>query len=642
MPDPSPEPSDAKRLTLFLSYAHADEVRARKLATALGEAGYNVWWDALIEGGTAYAKTINNALETADVIIVLWSSASVESDWVRDEAALGRDRQRLVPVSLDRVKPPLGFRQYQFVNFRNWRGRRDAPEFVALERAIATAAGHEAPVRKVRQPRVSRRMALVGGGIAGAAAIYGATFLVMDRDWLDGGDDDHPSIAVMPFKNLSGDDSQAYFSEGLTEEVRAALVRIETLQVAAAASSEKAGEEHEDAQSIARELGVGYLLGGSVRRAGDLVRIATELTDGKTGYSLWSNTVDRKISDIFAVQREIARMVARALSIRIATDQPAPGGTEDVDAYDHYLKGKSLYNLATNEETDRQALAHFELAIAADPQFAMAHAARSRALASIAAGYGKAEALKPLYAESVAAARRAVELAPNLADAQLALGYVLFSGQLDVKAARPAYDRAYQLGRGNADIILLYALYCSRAGRADEAQAAIGRALALDPINARVHRAAGSIHYVARRYEAALQPFKRALELNPKISNAHGIAGFSLMQLGRLQEAKAEFAAEPTNFLRLAGLAIVEHRMGDRAAAERAYSDLVREMGDASAYQNAEVLAQWGRADEALAKLAKAREVGDSGLTYLGTDPLLDPLRKHPEFIKLLNELNLN
>jgi TolB-like protein/Flp pilus assembly protein TadD len=641
MPEQLTEPSNEKRLTLFLSYAHADEARARRLAKALEAAGYNVWWDALIEGGTAYAKTINHALETADAIIVLWSAASVESDWVRDEAALGRDRQRLVPLSLDKVRPPLGFRQYQFINFRGWRGRRDAPEFIALERAIAAAAGHSAPRREIRPTRISRRTALVAGSVAGAAAIFGGAFLAIDRDWI-GGESDQPSIAVLPFKNLSGDTSQAYFSEGLTEEVRAALVRIDALQVAAAASSLKAGEEHGDAQSIARELGVSFLLGGSVRKSGDLLRIATELTDGKTGYSLWSNTVDRKLTDIFAVQRDIARMVARALSIRVATDQPVPGGTENINAYDHYLKGKSLYGLARDEETDRQALAHYELAIAADPKFAMAHAARSRALASIAAGYGKVDALKPLYAEAAAAARRAVELAPNLADAHLALGYVLFSGQLDLKAARPSYDRAYQLGRGDADIILLYALYCSRAGRAEEAHAAIERALALDPINARVHRAAGSIDYAARRYEEALPPLRRALELNPAISNAHALIGYSLMQLGRLKEARAEFEAEPANFFRLTGIAIVEHRLGNRSAAERAYSELVREMGDASVYQHAEVLAQWGRGDEAVAKLIRARDVSDSGLTYLATDPLLDPVRRNPEFIKLLNELNVD
>ena len=640
MPEPSPVPSTAKRLTLFLSYAHADEARATKLAKALGDAGYDVWWDALIEGGTAYAKTINEALESADVVLVLWSAASVESDWVRDEAALGRDRKRLVPLSLDRVKPPLGFRQYQFINFRGWRGRRDGPEFVALERAIAIAAGQEAPPRTARPARISRRTALIAGGVAGAAAIYGATFLFIDRDWMKGAEDP-PSIAVLPFKNLSGDDGQAYFSQGLTEEIRAALVRIDALQVAAAASSEKAGEEKEDAQSIARELGVGFLLSGSVRRSRDMLRIATELTDGKTGYSLWSNTVDRKLADVFAVQREIARMVASALSIRIATDQPAPGGTGSIDAYEHYLKGKSLFGLARDEATDRQALAHFELAIAADSKFALARAARSRVLASLASAAVEPAQLTRLYGAAIAEAKRAVELAPGLAEAHLALGYGLFAGRLDVRGARPSYDKAFQLGRGNADIVLLYALYCSRAARAAEAHSAIQRALALDPINARVHRAAGSIDYAARRYEEALPQLRRALELNPEISNAHALIAFCLTQLGRLKEARAEFAAEPTEFFRLTGLAIVEHKLGNRAAADKAYADLVQSMGDGALYQHAQILAQWGKPDEAVAKLWKARRLGDSGLTYLATDPLLDPVQRHPEFIKLLKNLGL-
>lgn len=642
MPEQSPEPSHSNNVTLFLSYAHDDEARARRLATVLQQAGYDVWWDDMIEGGTAYAKSINAALEAADVVIVLWSATSVDSDWVRDEAALGRDRQRLVPLSLDGTRPPLGFRQYQFINFRRWRGRRNAHEFVALERAIAAAAGHESPSAIPHQPRVSRRTALIAGGAAATAAVVGGgAYLAIDRKWF-GRDDDQLSIAVLPFKNLSGDPEQGYFSEGLTEEIRAALVRLDALRVLAATSSEMAGERQADVKSIAKELGVGFLLGGSVRRSGDIFRIATELTDGKTGFGLWSNSVDRRMTDIFAVQGEIARMVARALSIQIATDSPSPGSTKNVQAFDHYLKGKSLYHLARDEDSDRQALAHYDLALAADPKFAMAHAARSRALASIAAEYGKADELKPLYAQSVAAARRAVELAPDLADAHLALGYVLFSGQLDLNGAWPSYQKAYQLGRGNADVVLLYALYCSRSGRAPEAIAAIERALALDPINARVHRAAGSIDFAARRYAEALPPLKRSLELNPKISNSHAMTGYCLMQLGQLQEARAEFAVEPTNFFRLSGLAIVEHKLGNRPAAEKAMSDLVAEMGDAALYQQAEVLAQWGRKDEAIAALARAHQIGDSGLIYVGTDPLLDPLRSDTRFISLIKQLGFD
>jgi TolB-like protein/Tfp pilus assembly protein PilF len=640
MPNEPSEPSNTKRATLFLSYSHTDDAKARRIASVLEEAGYTVWWDALIEGGAVYAKSIGSALESADAVIVMWSASSVESDWVRDEAAQGRDRHCLIPLSLDGTRPPLGFRQYQVIKFRNWRGRRDSPQFEALERAIATCSGSTLPSVRIRESPITRRTALIAGAGAAVAIVGGGAYLAIDRG-LFGGEDDESSIAVLPFKNLSGDTSQEYFAEGLTEEIRAALIRLDELRVMAAASSERAGEDEDDLQSIARKLGVGYLLGGSVRKSGDLFRISTELTDGKTGFSLWSTTVDRRLNDIFALQGEIARMVAEALSIQISTDEPAPGSTKNAEAYDHYLQGRSLYHLAKDEESDRQALTHYDLAISADPKFAMAHAARSRVLASIAAEYGKVDELKPLYAESAAAARRAVQLAPNLADAHLALGFVLFTGHLDVKGARPSYERAYQLGRGNADIVLLYALYCSRAGLPEQAHTAIERALILDPLNARVHRAAGSIDYAARLYADALPPLRRALELNPKISNAHAFLGYCLVQLGKLKEARAEFDAEPTNFFRLSGLAIVDHKLGSKAAAERAMDDLVKEMGDASLYQQAQVLAQWGNADEAVVRLERARQIGDSGLIYLATDPLLDPIRKHPGFTKLIKELNL-
>ena len=640
MPNEPSEPSNTKRATLFLSYSHVDDARARRIASALEEAGYTVWWDALIEGGAAFAKSIGSALESADAVVVMWSASSVESDWVRDEAAQGRDRQCLIPISLDGTRPPLGFRQYQVIKFRSWRGRRDSPQFVALERAISSCSGSPVPPVRTRPTRMSRRAALIGGVGAAAAMVGGGAYLAIDRG-LFRGKDDESSIAVLPFKNLSGDTSQEYFAEGLTEEIRAALIRLDELRVMAAASSERAGEDEDDLQAVAKKLGVGYLLGGSVRKSGDLFRIATELTDGKTGFSLWSTTVDRRLNDILALQGEVAKMVAEALSIQIATDEPAPGSTKNAEAYDHYLQGKSLYHLAKDEESDRQALAHYDFAISADPDFAMALAARSRVLASIAAEYGKADELKPLYAASTASARRAVELAPKLADAHLALGYVLFSGHLDVTGARPSYERAYQLGRGNADIVLLYALYCSRAGLPEQAHAAIERALLLDPLNARVHRAAGSIDYAARLYADALPPLRRSLELNPKISNAHAFLGYSLMQLGRLKEARTEFDAEPTNFFRLSGLAIVDHKLGDMAAAEREMAELVKEMGDASLYQQAQVLAQWGNADEAVVRLERARQIGDSGLIYLATDPLLDPIRKHPGFTKLIRELNL-
>ena len=230
------------------------------------------------------------------------------------------------------------------------------------------------------------------------------------------------------------------------------------------------------------------------------------------------------------------------------------------------------------------------------------------------------------------ARRRSLRL---LAEGHLALGYALFSGRLDVRGARPSYDKAYQYGRGNADIVLLYASYMSRTRRFSEARDAIEWALALDPLNPRTHRAAGTIAYVSRRYADAIIQGRRALELNPKISNANALVGDSLMELGKLADARAAYLKEPSAMFRLRGLAALEHRAGNQPAADRVLSQLVSEVGDAAMYQQAEVMAQWGRTDEALARLERARAIGDLGLSLVATDPLLDPISKDQRFISL-------
>lgn len=631
-----------KPATLFLSYSRGDEARARRLSAVLEQWGYTIWWDALIAGGEAYSKSIAEALETADVILVLWSRQSVESDWVRDEAAQGRDRHRLVPLSLDGTQPPLGFRQYQVIDLSRWHGRKAAPEIAAIHRAIHSVLGapHTAPVSTIAS--VSRRGLLVGGSAAaGAAAIIGGVWFARERGLIGGGAIPL-TIAVLPLRNLGGDRSQDYFADGLTEEIRTALTRIQALNVLAGTSSESANKDNQNPKAIASDLRVGFLLTGSVQRAGDTVRIATDLVDGRSGFSRWSQSVDRKLTDIFAVQSEIARMVAEAMSVQVATAEPAPGGTTNVQAYEHYLQGRAQFNLAKDEATDRAALANFEMAIAEDPKFALAHAARSRSLAVIAGEHATADQIRPLYSEAIAAARRAIELAPDLAEGHLALGYDLFAGRLDIRGALPSYERAYHLGYGNADIVLLYALYCSRAGRPAEAKSAVERAVSLDPLNPRAFRAQGSVAYAARRYADALGPLQRALQLNAKMTFAHSLAGNSLLALGRTAEAIKEFEAEPEPQFRLTGLAIAQSRLGNRAAAEKAFADLQSQVGDAAVYQQAEVLAQWGRADESLQRLARARQVGDSGLTYAPTDVMLDPLRHDRRFIRFLNQLSLS
>lgn len=627
--------------TIFLSYAHADAKRAQQLAAALSARGYTVWWDALIEGGAQFAKSIRQALEAADAVVVLWSKTSVESDWVADEAAQGRDRKRLVPLSLDGSLPPLGFRQYQTIDLASWRGKAAARQIDSIDRAIGVAIGQgpgEARSQRIASgDGIDRRRAMMIAAGTGAAVAAGGGLYVW-RDNLFGPAASERTIAVLPFKNVSGDAAQAYLSDGLTEEIRAALTRNAGLQVLAATSSNTARDHQEGATAIAAKLGVANLLEGSVQRAGDVVRVAIELTDGQTGFSIWSKRIDARLTDIFAFQSDIARTVSNALSVRMATQDPAPGGTRNVAAFEAYLRGKALYNRTKDEATDREAKAQFENAVAADPNFALARAALSRVLASIASAYAPAAEIKPTFAAAIAEGRRAVALAPKLAEAHLALGYALFAGHLDIKNSRSSYELAYRYGRGSADNLLLYAVYAARARRPREAKAAINQAVALDPLNPRTHRAAGIIGFATRDYDSAVTHFRRALELNPAISNANAFLGSSLVEQGRLDQARAYIAKEPSAMFRLTALAVLEHRAGNRAAADRAHDQLVAEFGDAALYQQAEIMAQFGRKDEALALLRRARSVGDAGLIAIASDPFLDPIAKDQRFIAFLRE----
>lgn len=632
-------PNEPAQQTVFLSYAHADQAQAQRLANMLQRSGLTVWWDALIEGGSSYATTIKDALAAADAVIVLWSRQSVESDWVRDEAAQGRDRRRLVPLSLDGTPPPLGFGQIQMIDISGWNGRSTAPLFQSILRALATAMSGAvpAPQAAIGAPVTRRKSLVLGAGAV--AAVAGGGALLWKSGLIGGSSAPARSIAVLPFRNLSGDPAQAFLSDGLTDEIRSALTRNAALQVLAGTSTNSVREMTGSATAIADKLDVAYLLDGSVQRLGNRVQVATNLTDGSTGFSVWSQQVERPLGDMFAFESEIAQAVSSALSVRMATSAPAPGGTHNVQAYEAYLRGRALFNLAKDEASDNQARAYLQLAVDADPNFALAHAALSRAISGIAAEHAEAGELKGLYAQAIAEARRSVDLAPTLPEGNLALGYALFAGRLDMRGAKPFYDRAYRFGRGDSDIVLLYALYKVRARNFAAARDAIERSLILDPVNPRAYRAAGSIALAARNYPASVERYKRAIVLNPAISNARAGMGDALLLMGRTAEARAAYQAEPHALYRLRGLAILEHRAGNDAAARSIFEELVKVAGEAGMFQQAEVMAQWGQIDRAFAMLDRARAVGDSGMVLLATDPFFDPIANDPRFAATLRAI---
>lgn len=639
---------DAGPPLVFVSYSRDDRARALPIIDALTAAGLRVWWDGLLEGGTAFLQTTEAALETADAVVVLWTQRSVQSHWVRDEATRGRDRGVMVPVLLDGTEPPLGFRQFQYVDLTAWKGKAAAPSFQQLLRAIA-AVGGQRPVTAASlpshrppapAPRPSRRGLILGGGAAVLAAGGG---LLAWRAGLFADATAANSIAVLPFANLSGDAAQDYFSEGLAEEVRTTLSSSAQLAVAAQTSSSEKQFAELDPRAIAAKLDVAFLLDGSVRRDADQLRIAARLIDGTSGVEKWAQSFDRTAADALAVQSEIATLVADALAAKLAGsgDRNAPriGGTRDPRAFDAYARGRALYRLAADEASDRAALAAFDEAIARDPAYAAAHAERARALTVIANNYAKGDQLKSLYARAVDAAQQAVRLAPTLAEGHGALGFALFNGRLDARAAAAPYQQSFTLGFGNADILAAFANFAARTGRFADARAAIARAQRLDPLNPSVFRNAGVIEYVARDYQAAAAPLGAALSLNPKVSGVHAILGDIALLGGDAAGARARYAREPNRLTQLRGLAIADARLGQADAAHAGLQQMIAKYGDNSLYQQAQVRAQWGEGDAALTALEAALAAGDSGLVQLRNDPLLDPVRTAPRFTALQQRL---
>jgi TolB-like protein/DNA-binding winged helix-turn-helix (wHTH) protein/Tfp pilus assembly protein PilF len=431
----------------------------------------------------------------------------------------------------------------------------------------------------------TRRSLLVGGGLVALAAAGAAA-------WFAGGDGAPAGpaavqrLAVLPLANVSEGAGQQYFADGMTEELRDRLARLPSVDVAARTSSIAAHTQGLDAKAIGRELGVGVLIEGSVRRSGDMVRVTATLIDTQTGFPRWSQSYDRKLDDVFAIQGDIAQAVTGEVLGRLGGGEAARlarSATVNPEAFDAYAKGRALFDLSADRATYRAALAAFDRAVALDPNYAAAWGQRARVLAVLANQYAAANELRGLYDAGLASARRAVALAPQSADAHAALAYQLVSGRLDFANAAKSYQSAYRFGAHNADILIPYASFAVRTGRGRDALTAVERAVRLDPLNPRSHFGRGYVLSALRRYRAALPPLRKALALSPEMSTVHGAIGVVLLMLGQAAEARQEFFREPTEFVRLTGLAIVEDEFGNRDAARAAMARLIATPGDAAA-----------------------------------------------------------
>ena len=627
---------------VFLSYKAEDRQRVRALVSALEAEGLKVWWDAQIEGGAAWRHTIQDQLDAAGCVVVAWSERSVGRDgrFVQDEASRAQQRGVYVPVLIDKVSPPLGFGETQALPLVGWHGDRGDARFLALLGAIRAKLAdepHATPVAAAPR-RVDRRALIAGGGVLAVGAAGAGGWMLWSRK---GAGSDDKSIAVLPFANLSGDPAQAYFADGIAEELRSALARIGQMKVIARASCEAV--RNAPINEAARKLGVGNILTGSVRRSPTLIRVTAQLVDG-LGVERWSETYDRAPGDVLEIQTGIAENVASALRVRLGQAEKAAltvGGTRNVEAHDLFLKAVDASTADDGEAGSRKALSLLDAALALDPDYAAAHAERAGVLNTLALAYtaDPAQARAALVNASEAA-RRAIALAPSLAASYAVMGNVLES-QLDLSGALAQFQRASTLAGDDATTLRRYSAALARQGRTADAVALAARAVALDPLNTRQLGSQVLVLYYARRYAEGEVVARRVLALAPNRAQTRTVLADLLLLQGKAAEAQAELAKAPADDpFRSVGYALVAARTHDRAGFERAMATL-KPFGDAVSYQIAEIYAQQGDHDRAFAALDKAWEVRDPGLTALAADPYVDPLRNDPRFKTHLARLNL-
>lgn len=449
------------------------------------------------------------------------------------------------------------------------------------------------------------------------------------------------SIAVLPFVNMSDDKANEYFSDGLTEELLNVLANVPGLRVIARTSSFSYKGKEVKISEVARDLNVDHVLEGSVRKSGNRVRITTQLIRSSDSSHLWSQTYDRDLNDIFAVQDEISSAVADALKLRLlkAGEQSSEtSGTRVSQAYEAYLRGRFLRHQGEAESTLRQAIASFDDAIRLDPNYAKAYAGRADALTALASnGYVPFDSG---FAQAREAAKHSIELAPDLADGYLTMNFLQQSVDLDLVAATASVRRALELNPGSYDVQYAYSSFESSGGRNETAIAAAEKAVELDPIAPGAYLNLANTLLFARQYERAERAARRAIELAPDRPAGHYSLGWALLLQGRSDEAMAAFDAESIPWQRMTGRALTFARTGKTDLARAEIASMQKQLGDAAAYQYAQINTVLGDRDAAFRWLETAKRVHDPGLMgQVYADPFLDPLRSDPRYEALVREL---
>jgi adenylate cyclase len=491
---------------VFLSYAREDVETARKLAGVLADAGQTVWWDRHVHGGANFSEEIDRELKNAQIVMVLWSPTSIASAWVQDEAAEGRDSGRLVPATLDSIKPPLGFRQLQCIDLSPWDKHGRTEPIDDLLEAISKMGGAEAPASE---------------SAAASAPI---------------------SICVLPFVNLSDDSEQEYFSDGITEDIITDLSKISSLEVVARNSAFTFKGKIIDVKEVARTLDVSHVLEGSVRKAGSRFRISAQLIAGDTGRHLWAERYDRDLPDIFVIQDEISHAIVTALELKLLPEEKKAieqRGTSNAEAYRFYLMARQQWIGGTFGDVKRdEAIARVcQQAVQLDANYAEAWALQAIAQAELRFWHGK-------DVNALPAAERALSIKPDLPEALCVKArYLEEQGQQDeanavIDAALRGNPESWEVNREAGRMLF-------REGRIAECIPYFEKATALvstdyyNPVLLMTcYQAIGDTEACKRAARLCFERAERALATEPTNGSAISNGAYALAVLGEEDRAR--------------------------------------------------------------------------------------------------------
>ena len=668
-----PEPSKA----VFLSYASQDAEAARRICAALRTAGIEVWFDqSELRGGDAWDQQIRRQIRDCALFVPLVSVNSDErtEGYFRLEWKLAVDRSHLMaddaafllPVAIDETpdaaaRVPDRFRAVQWTRLpagetppafveRVSRLLSPVKQAAAPTRASATVPRSAQPPGQSPALRQGRLALLVVAALAVIAAGYFAVNrLVLTKHGADAGRAGSTaqsgsselaaipdkSIAVLPFLNLSEDKNNEYFSDGISEELLNLLARVRDLRVTSRSSAFSFKGKETGVAEIARLLNVAHLLEGSVRKAGNHVRITAKLIDARTDTELWSETYDRTLDDIFAAQDEIAVAVVKHLKIILLGEAPRAVRV-DPKAYALFLQARQFARLHTAAGY-AQSVELYKQGLAIDPTYA-------DAWTTLAYDYRRQanNSMRPLdegYRLAGEALRNALAIDPDFARAHAELGRIAVDHDGDLVAAARHLEHALALDPKNPDILVHAAGLADSLGRVDKGMALSEYALVLDPVNPTLHIVLGIEYRYSGKVDKAIEQFRAARSLSPDDISAHYHIGEALLVSGKANQALAEMRQETQESWRLTGLAMVLHSLHRKQEADAALAALVAKFSKTWPYNIAYVMAWRGETDRAFEFLDKAVKEKDPGLSDVAVDPLFASLQRNRRWLPFLHRI---